>query len=782
MEETLKIGIPLLLPDVETERDQCVERLLERMKSRRDIAKVHIDRHNDQVTLCIHYDPQQVTLAQLERWAREAGAEIHDRYRHESVRITNMDCADCASSIQHILGRVEGILVISVNYAAEMMRFEYDSTVIQRDEIVRHVRSLGYEIEKEEKKGWIRQNWELILALLSGFFLAAGFFGGRLFGLPQAGSTVLYIFAYLAGGYDATRHGIKAAVKFRFDIDFLMVVAAVGAAILGAWAEGALLLFLFSIGHSMEHYAMGRARRAIQALGDITPKTARVRRDGHETELSVAELVRGDVVIIRPGERIPIDGMVTEGRSSADQSPITGESLPVDKEPGDCVFAGTINGDGSLTIDVTKLASDTTLARVIQMVEEAQTQKSPTQQLTERFERAFVPLVLIGVLIVIFVPPLAGFLSFDDAFLRAMTILVAASPCALAIATPAAILSGVAQAARNGVLVKGGMHLENLGRLDAIAFDKTGTITSGRLEVVDIVTLNETDERELLRIAAAVESHSGHPIAQAVTELAEKRNINLPEADELQSFTGRGVIASVNGKVVKIGNLKLFNETDESEVPAGIASKVAALEAAGETTMLVSADDRFLGILGFADRPRPEAKPTLARLKTLGIKNTIMITGDNERVAAAIAKDVDLTEYQAELLPDDKVVAVRKLIEMYGNVAMVGDGVNDAPAMAASTVGIAMGSAGTDVALETADVALMADDLSKLVFAVALSRQARNIIRQNLIISLGVIVLLVPAALFGIASISSAIIFHEGSTLAVVANALRLLKFRISPA
>jgi len=336
-----------------------------------------------------------------------------------------------------------------------------------------------------------------------------------------------------------------------------MVVAAIGAAVLGEWAEGALLLFLFSIGHSMEHYAMGRARKAIRSLGKITPKTAKVRRDGQVLEVSVKELIRGDLVIVRPGERIPIDGEVIEGQSMVDQSPITGESIPVEKSANDPVFAGTVNGDGALEIKVTKLAGDTTLARVIQMVEEAQTQKSRTQQLTDRFERFFVPAVLVSVVLVIIIPPLTGLLDFGDAFLRAMTMLVAASPCALAIATPAAILAGIAQSARNGVLVKGGIHLENLGRLDAIAFDKTGTITSGKPEVTDIVPLNGTDETELIRIAAAMESLSGHPLAKAVVSLARKRNISFPEIENLQSLTGRGIVGLLNGEKVKVGNLKL---------------------------------------------------------------------------------------------------------------------------------------------------------------------------------------------------------------------------------
>ena len=779
MSQTLQLDLPLLLPEVESERDQCIDRLQDLLSVHKGIERVHVKRDNGQAQLCIHYDPNLVTLSQVQRWAEQSGAQVRNRYRHATVRITDMDCADCALSIEHILNRFQGVLDVSVNYAAEKMWVEYDTTVVSLEDIVKHVESLGYTVEREEApKGWIRENLELVLSLLSGAFLAVGFFGSTLLGLPEPLARVLYALAYVTGGYHATRHGIKAALKLRLDIDFLMVVAAVGAAILGEWAEGALLLFLFSLGHALEHYAMDRARHAIKALGEITPKTARVRRDGREVEIPVENLLRGDVVIVRPGERIPIDGEIVAGHSAVDQSPITGESVPVEKGPGDPVFAGTVNGEGSLEIQVTRLAKDTTLARIIQMVEEAQAQKSPTQIFTARFTRVFVPVVLTGVVLVIFVPPLLGILTWQDAFLRGMTILVAASPCALAIATPSAVLSGIAQAARNGVLIKGGVHLENLGALDAMAFDKTGTITRGEPEVTHLIPLDGASEQELLRIAAAVESRSNHPLARAILRRAQAEGLSdLPQVDAFQSLTGRGVAARLHGRMVRIGNLKLFADVGEP-VPPAIVQQIEALEAQGQTTMLVKDGERFLGIVALADRPRPEARPTLERLRALGIRALIMLTGDNERVAAAIAREVGLTDYRANLLPDEKAQAIEELLDQYGEVAMVGDGVNDAPALARATVGIAMGGAGTDVALETADVALMADDLSRLPFAVGLSRQARRIIRQNLVVSLGVIGVLIPMALFGWASIGVAIVFHEGSTLVVVGNALRLLGYR----
>jgi len=778
---TIKLEIPVLLPRVENECDQCVSRLVGQLSQRKGVGQVHVVQEDGQGRLCIHYDSSLVSLSQVQRWAELAGAQVSDRYRHEAIRITDMDCGDCALSIEHIVGREDGVLDVSVNYAAEKMWVEYDTTILDREAIIKRVESLGYTAEEvEAPKGWLQQNRELALSVACGTFLATGFLGETLFGLSQPVVIGFYVLAYVAGGYDVARHGLRAALNLRFDIDFLMVVAAVGAALLGNWAEGALLLFLFSLGHALEHYAMDRARHAIESLGEITPKTARVVREGRDVELPVEALLRGDVVIVRPGERIPVDGELLEGRSAVDQSPITGESVPVERGRGDEVFAGSVNGESALEVRVTKLARDSTMARVIQMVEEAQAQKSPTHEFAHRFTRIFVPSVLLGVVLVITVPPLVGWLPWRESLLRGITMLVAASPCALAIATPSAVLAGVAQGARSGVLIKGGVHLENLGALDAIALDKTGTITRGRPEVTNVIPFNEAEENELLRVAASVESRSEHPLAQAILRRAEAMGLgDLAQAEGLQSLTGRGVMANLNGGVVRIGNLKLFETGDGRSIPEELVAQVELLEEQGKTTMLVQVEDRFLGILGLADEPRGTARATLEQLRSLGIKALIMLTGDNERVATSISEQVGLTEYRANLLPEEKVAAIKVLLDRYGRVAMVGDGVNDAPALATSTVGIAMGASGTDVALETADVALMADDLSRLPFAVGLSRQARRIIRQNLIISLGVILLLIPAALLGMASIGPAIILHEGSTLMVVANALRLLRFEV---
>lgn len=828
-EKLLQLAIPLVLPGVEEARDGCVARLQERLHGQTGIKEAHVAQDPGKPpALCLHYDPNLVPLEQVERLAMEAGAEIVGRYKHETLAVQGMDCASCAASIEHVVGKLPGVLRVSVNYAVEKMKVEYDSTQTSHEAILKAVKPLGYTVTKpgqrvarkakkphthdhaghnhaghdhahgecnheehdhehddhdhehdeHEDGNWFTNNSELALSLLSGVLLAIGFFGTKFFGLPELIGIAFYIGSYVAGGWDLTRHGLPAALRGRFDVDSLMIIAAIGAAILGDWAEGGLLLFLFSFGHALEHFAMERARNAIQALGTITPRFARVRRDGQESEIPVEELQVGDIAIIRNGERVAVDGMIREGSSAVDQSPITGESVPVEKKVGDSVYAGSINGDGALVVEVSKLAKDTTMARVIEMVEEAQGQKSPTQRFTDQFERIFVPTILIAVVVAAILPPLVGWLPWKTAILRALSALVAASPCALALATPSAVLAGIAQAARNGVLIKGGAYLENLGSLRAIAMDKTGTITRGRPEVTDIVPADGVTTAELLRVAAAVETKSSHPLAQAVVRRAEADALSdLPSTGELQTLQGRGVTATVDGALIRIGNRLMFDEA-KIAVPDTLATAYHSLGEQGKPTMLVGSGDRILGVLAVADQLRPETAETLRDLKSLGMEALILLTGDNDRVAKTIAAQAGLTEVRANLLPEDKVTQVKALLQQYGQVAMIGDGVNDAPALANATVGIAMGAGGTAVALETADVALMGDDLRKLPYAVALSRSSRQIIQQNLWIALGVIILLVPSTLFGLANIGWAVLFHECSTLVVVANALRLLNFR----
>lgn len=786
---TTRLDLEILLPEVPHARDACVARLESLIGAERGIVRAHaITPPSGPNVMCLHYDPQIVTLAQVERLARAAGGELAERYGHAMIPLHAITGEDAGRRIEDGLRSLDGVVDASVSLAGQVARVEFDRAVTSMETITASLRDRGYlagaaaapaEEGKAPEPSWMRRNRELVWSLVGGAFLLAAWAGGRWAGLTGPLAIGLYLVSYAFGAFDLVRHWVGQLRRGHItpDIDLLMLLAALGAAMLGEWAEGAFLLFLFSLAHALEHYALGRARNAIRALGDLAPAKARVLRDGVAVDVPVDQVATGERVLVRPGERIPVDGVVRDGHSVVDQAPITGESVPVEKTVESEVFAGTVNGDGSLEIETTKAAGDRTLDRVIRLVEEAQTQKAPTQRFTERFERIFVPAVLVADVLLIVIPPLLGIWDWSLSFYRGMALLVAASPCALALGTPAAVLTGIAQAARNGVLIKGGAHLENLGVVRALAMDKTGTLTEGRPRVTHLMPAAGVTENELLRVAASVERQSQHPLADAVVRRAEEAQIDLPEAGALESITARGVRADVEGQTVSIGSLRLWEDKGEV-IPQEIRDSMAALEAKGSSVMAVRHGERWLGTIGLADRPRAGVQEVLRSLHEIGIERIVMLTGDNKGVAQVIAKEIGVDDVRAELLPEDKVTAIRELVAASGTVAMVGDGVNDAPALANATVGIAMGGAGTAVALETADVALMADDLGRLSFAIGLSRRARSVIRQNLYISLGVIAVLIVATTTGIFGIGPAVFVHEGSTLLVVGNALRLLSYR----
>jgi len=797
-----QIELNLVLPEISVD-DECVEILTERLSRLKGIEKAHVISQDDEAQLCLHFDPNLISLREVKRIARTSGASITERYRHEQIAFKGLNTADSAQSLQKSLAKQDGVIHTSVNYAAGLIFIAYDTEVIQRPAIETIIQNHSAKvIEKSKQKmdrhkehehvghdhgsapsflpHWLQEKWTLFLVGLAGIFFSIGLVGETFFAMDETVAMAFFILAYIAGGYDIATHAIPGLFRGEFDTDVLMLAAAGGAAILGEWAEGAFLLFLFALGHAGEHYALDRARSAVNALGELMPKTARVRRGDEIVEEPVDELQVGDVVVVRPGDRIPVDGEISSGATAVDQSPITGESVPVNKTESDEVFAGTINQDNAVDVRVTKLAADNTLNRVMQMVAEAQGQQSPTQRFTQRFTSWFVPAVLIGTFLFVVIPPVLNLSSFHDSFYRGMLLLVAASPCALAIGTPAAVLSGIAQAARNGVLIKGGVHLENLGDLQVIAFDKTGTITRGEFEISDVVALNGYEDNDVLRIAAAVEQQSNHPLALAIVRAAQEQNLDLPEANGLENVAGKGVRSQIDNQPILLGSLRLFQDTDRPQADNELLQSVEKLEQNGKTTVVVNQNGTFLGIIALADVPRDTAQSVLQRLKDIGIKQLVMLTGDNDDVAKDIAKQVGLTDVRAELLPEDKLDAIKALEKQHGSIAMIGDGVNDAPALATATVGIAMGGAGTAVALETADVALMADDLSKLPFAVGLSRASRRIIQQNLVISLGIIGLLILSSVIGVVQLSGAVILHEGSTIIVVLNAIRLLRYKES--
>jgi Cd2+/Zn2+-exporting ATPase len=621
----------------------------------------------------------------------------------------------------------------------------------------------------------MQEHWSLLTVVVAGAALALGFIGEKSGTLPGSVALGCYVLSYLAGGYDVARAAVPALFRGKLDIDLLMLAAAAGAAVLGEWAEGAFLLFLFSLGHAGEHYAMDRARNAVGVLGKLMPRTAFRKREDRLEEVPVEELAVDEIVVVKPGERVPVDGIITAGESSIDQSAVTGESVPVSRKPGQEVFAGTINQDHVLDVRMTRLARDNTLARVMRLVAEAQEQKSPAQRFTETFARRFVPTVLAGtVLVVVLLATVVGW-SWGDSFYRGMVLLVAASPCALAIGTPAAVLAGIAQAARRGVLIKGGIHLESLGRLNTVALDKTGTLTTGLFTVSQVVGWDGTPEEEVLRVAAAVEEQSSHPLAAAIVHAASERQIRWPSATDSENLAGKGIRARVEGQEILVGALRAFTGDETAVEGSPLAEANARLEAAGQTTVLIRRAGKFIGLIALADEPRPRALEIMQRLRAQGVNRLVMLTGDNPSVAQRVAAQVGITEVSAGLLPGEKLTAIRQLEKNRGVIAMIGDGVNDAPALAAATVGVAMGAGGTAVALETADVVLMGDDLGKLPFAIGLGRASARIIRQNLVIALGVITLLLVASGLGVIPLSVAVVLHEGSTIVVVLNALRLL-------
>lgn len=790
-----RLAIPILLPDVPDLQDECVSRLVRALEEQDGVEGVHValaDGARDIGTahICLHYDAERLTLARISEMAAAAGAGLTDRYAHVVLPFRAVGSEDNGRRIESGLRALAGVTGASVNHAGQVARIEYDRTATDLGAIENRLRSL--DAQPSPRTDWYSRNRELAWSLIAGALLVAGFAGEHLFGMRRAVAVALYAIAYVFGARDNVGHFIKDVGKghFHFNIDLLMVVAAIGAAILGEWAEGALLLFMFSLAHALEHYALGRARQAISALAELAPSRAVVLQGAGdsrvEREVPIESVRPRDLVLVKPSERIPVDGIVREGRSSVNQAPITGESIPVSKTPGEQLFAGSVNGDGALVVETVSAVGDRTLDRVIALVAEAETQKAPTQQFTEKFERVFVPLVLVADVLLIVLPPLLGFWTWSESFYRGMAMLVAASPCALALGTPATVLAGIAQAARKGVLIKGGAHLETLGGIEILALDKTGTITTGQPRVTDLVPASGVSEDELLRITAAAERQSQHPVARAIIEAASARSLALPQAGELESVTGRGVRTVVDGESVRVGRLLMFDEATESagantvaardSVPAAIRDAVATLERGGRTTMVVQQGARWLGVVGVADEPRPGVRDTLGALRSAGIKRIAMLTGDNAGVGKAVGDALGIDDVRAGLLPEDKVTAVKSLLAL-GPVAMIGDGVNDAPALAHATVGVAMGGAGTAAALETADVALMGDDLGRLPFAIGLSRQARRVIKQNLFIALTVIAALVVVTVSGAVGIGPAVIFHEGSTLVVIANALRLLRY-----
>ncbi len=628
----------------------------------------------------------------------------------------------------------------------------------------------------EQREPFWKRYSALIISLLLIFL---GYAAQFKYGEESLAAVAPFLAAILIGGSSLFKTGLKNLIRLEFDMKTLMTVAIIGAAIIGEWGEGAVVVILFAVSEALERYSMDKARASISSLMEIAPKEAVVRRNGNEQTVHVDDIQIGDVMLVKPGQKIAMDGVVIKGFSAVNQAAITGESVPAEKTVDDEVFAGTLNEEGILEIKVTKRTDDTTIAKIIHLVEEAQAERAPSQAFVDKFAKYYTPVIMIVAALVAVLPPLFFEASWSEWIYQGLAVLVVGCPCALVVSTPVSIVTAIGNAARNGVLIKGGIFLEETGALKGIAFDKTGTLTKGTPAVTDFIVMGNIGEQELLSHVTALEYRSQHPLAAAVISKAEDEGISFKEIDvaDFTSLSGKGIKGAINGRVYHIGNPRLFEELDPNSL-AAVKDQIQALQNDGKTVMAVGADGKILAIIATADQMREGSREVIAALHQLGIKKTIMLTGDNIGTARAIAKQAGVTDFESELLPEDKLKFIKQMREEYGRVAMVGDGVNDAPALAASTVGIAMGGAGTDTALETADIALMGDDLSKLPFTIKLSRAALRIIKQNITFSLGIKIVALLLVIPGWLTLWIAIFADMGATLLVTLNGLRLLRIK----
>jgi len=697
-----------------------------------------------------------------------------------------MDCPDEIAELRDCLQDVDGVEDLSFNLMRATMTVKYNPETLSRDDIIERIKQdTGMECSTEEGEQqsdttetrqpsgpvWMATASALgtVLGLVLSYVPATPFYRTTWL------SALAYTIAILAAWRYIVPKAIKAVGQRKLDMNVLMTIAVIGAVGLGEWLEGATVAFLFMVSHMLETWSVNRARRAIESLMQMAPPTARLRRpDGSEEEVTVEEVEVGNHIIVRPGKKFPLDGQVVEGETSVNQAPITGESSPIPKTPGEEVYAGTVNQDGAVTVEVTKPVGDTVLAGIIRLVEQAQSRRSRSEQFVDTFARYYTPAVVVGAILLATLPPLLLNAAWGTWFYRSLVLLVIACPCALVISTPVTIVSALAAAARNGVLVKGGEYLEAVGRVHALAIDKTGTLTLGKPVVQEVIPMGNTSESRLLEVAAAIEKRSEHSIAAAIVRYAEEQGISPAPCEDYQAIRGKGAQASLNGTTYYLGNHRLLEEQDLC--PESLHRKMLEHEDCHHTIVAVTSSEAPVGLILLADALREETATAVSRLRESSIRRIVMLTGDNEGTAKAIAEQCGGIDYQAELLPQDKVDAVEMLGKSEGGIIMVGDGINDAPALAAATVGVAMGAEGTDTALETADIALMTDDLKKLPWLLEHSRRARSVIVQNISLSLGIKAVFLALAIPGLATLWMAIAADMGASLLVILNGLRLLQ------
>lgn len=698
----------------------------------------------------------------------------------KTYRVQGFTCANCAAKFENNVKSLPGVQDAKVNFGASKITV-WGTTTIEELEKAGAFENLKIREDKEKavKREPFWKQKENIKVYISAVLLVISWFLGKQYGEEHIFATIGYAAAILIGGYSLFMKGFKNLVRLQFDMNTLMTVAILGAAAIGEWGEGATVVILFAISEALERYSMDKARQSIESLMDIAPKEALIRRGNEEMMVLVDDIQVGDIMIVKPGQKLAMDGIVIKGTSTLNQAAITGESVPVTKTVGDEVFAGTLNEEGLLEVKVTKRVEDTTLSKIIHLVEEAQAERAPSQAFVDRFAKYYTPAIIIFALLLAVIPPLFMGADWSEWIYRGLAVLVVGCPCALVISTPVSIVTAIGNAAKNGVLIKGGIYLEEAGNLKVIAFDKTGTLTKGVPSVTDVVTYNG-NENELMTITAAIEKGSQHPLASAIIRKAEEDGLNFNDVsvEEFQSITGKGVKAKVNNAMYYVGSPGLFEELLPNGIQSEIKEQITALQTQGKTVMALGTEKEILALIAVADEIRESSKEVIRKLHQVGIEKTVMLTGDNQRTAEAIGKQVGVSDIKADLLPEDKLNFIKELRDKYRSVAMVGDGVNDAPALAASTVGVAMGGAGTDTALETADIVLMSDDLSKLPYTIKLSRKALAIIKQNITFSLGIKALALLLIVPGWLTLWLAIFADMGATLIVTLNSMRLLKVK----
>ncbi len=711
-------------------------------------------------------------------------AELQQKQQnHEgkTYRIEGLSCANCARIFEDNVKSIDGVTDARINFGASKIFVEGEATL---DEIERAGAFENLKIRDEREKRaervpfWKQKdNWKVYFSVL---ILLISFASSAVYGEQHIIPTIGFFIVIAVGGYSLFLTGLKNLSKLSFDMNTLMTIAIIGAAIIGEWREGAIVVILFAVSEALERYSMDKARRSIELLMNLAPNEALIRRGNQEMVLPVDEIELHDLMIVKPGQKVAMDGIVKKGSSSLNQAAITGESIAVQKSAGDEVFAGTLNEEGLLEIEVTKRAEDTTIAKIIQLVEDAQAEKAPSQAFVDRFAKYYTPAIMAVAFLIMIVPPLLFDGDWSTWVYQGLAALVVGCPCALVVSTPVAVVTAIGNAARNGVLIKGGIHLEEAGHLKVIAFDKTGTLTEGKPVVTDMVTFG-LKENDALTLAAAIEKGSGHPLAGAIVEKARqlKLDIDAIKPDNVQSITGKGISAVINKTRYYVGSPGLFREMKADLLTDEINARITSLQAEGKTVMALATEQSIMLLIAVADHVRESASLAIKRLHKAGIQKTIMLTGDNKRTAEAVAKSVGVTNVRSELLPEQKLTYIKKLQEEYGHVAMIGDGVNDAPALAAASIGVAMGGAGTDAALETADIALMADDLNKLPYTIQLSRKALKIIKQNIIFSLGIKALALLLVIPGWLTLWLAIFADMGATLIVTLNSMRLLRIKM---